>query len=99
MGRDLFRAVAPRLELAHRQRQQELEILSRRRRAARKEVLKWQYLVAHRELQLIRSESTNRAKRDGRYMRGRHNKLQTARRELRRAEKAEQAAIAAKFID
>lgn len=94
-----FRAVAPRLELAHRQRIRELEILSRRRMAARDRVLGWERTVAHRDLQVARAGATKRAASDERYMQQRYNKLETARRALRRAKEDEQAAVAARFID
>jgi hypothetical protein len=97
--RALFRAVAPRLELAHRQRIRELEILSLRRRRARSKVLELEGLVAHREMQLIRAEATTRARRDSRYMEHRNKKLQMARARLRLAKAAEAATIAMQHID
>lgn len=98
-GRALFLVVAPRLELAHRQRIHEMQILSRRRRAARSKVLELEGLVAHRELQLIRSESRKVARRNSHYMEHRRQKLQTARNRLRLAKAAEAATIVMRHID
>ena len=94
-GRALFRAIAPNLERAHRQRQVELAILSERRREARRRVLHKEQLVAHRELQLVRAGATRRAVRDPKYMRQRQQKLQQAIRERETAEEALVRAIEA----
>jgi hypothetical protein len=85
-GRALFRSVAPRLERAHRERRRELAELSVGRRRQRSRVLDLERLVAHRELQVVRSGARRSAARDGRYMRDRRRKLDDARGQLARAE-------------
>lgn len=87
-GRDLFRAVAPRLELAHRQRRE--EIAQRRRQLARlaDRVLEYERLVAHRELQEIRAAErvslSDKARRQ--YSKQRFKKLNRAREQLAAAQ-------------
>lgn len=78
--RATFRAVAPRLELAHRQERERLAAASVERIAAANAVVKAQRLVAHRELQLLRA-----ATRNARYYRRRAAKVEEARGELRAA--------------
>lgn len=53
-GRALFAAVAPRLELAHRERRAEIVVLRARRASLTSKVLKKERLLAHRDLQTLR---------------------------------------------
>lgn len=68
--------LAPRLTAAYRDSIR----VARQRAICRARLLEAERLLAHRELQLTRSESNRRARRDGRYMRYRQQKLERARR-------------------
>lgn len=74
-------SVAPRLALAHRERRAELAAERAARRHARNAVLRWEWIVAHRELQLVRAGATG----DGRYIDRRRHKLAVAEKRLRSA--------------
>lgn len=80
-GRELFAAVAPRLERAHRLERAARAEARRARHRAREAELAAERLVAHRDLQLVRAYSVG----DGRYIRRRERKLEQARAQLRRA--------------
>lgn len=84
MSRDLFRQVAPRLELAHRQRREAIAERRRIRSTIDDAVLELERLVAHRELQAMRAARRcalpDRARRD--YVLERERKLTAARRRL-----------------
>lgn len=81
-GRGLFRAVAPRLELAHRQRTAEITRLRAERRTWLNILHEREWAVEHRELQLIRAG----ARRQSRYIAERQRKLEAARRALTEAQ-------------
>lgn len=53
--RSTFETVAPRLALAHRQREEMQAECKRQQRAALGEIVHLEWLVAHRELQLVRA--------------------------------------------
>lgn len=74
--------VAPRLALARDQWVAEQERFARRerQRAARRLHLEW--LVAHRELQLLRAGARCRSRSQREYVAQRQRKLDAARREL-----------------
>jgi hypothetical protein len=84
VSRRAFRleTVAPRLALAHRGRRAELAAARKARLEAADAVLEWERMVAHRELQVVRSEARKASRRDARYMRWRYAKLAAGRREL-----------------
>lgn len=83
-GRALFRAVAPRLERAHRERLVELARERRARTLAREILQAAEYRVAHRELQLQRAVNQRRA---GHYIALRTRKLDQAREQVVAAER------------
>lgn len=77
--------VAPRLAVAHRARRAELEELRLARIAARDDVHRLEWLVAHRELQAARAPYAKGSRRSvARYIAIREAKLATARRMLDR---------------
>lgn len=81
--RSLFRRVAPRLELAHRQRREEIADLHRRRSHVLSLILEQERLIAHRELQVLRAGARlKRVDRKQRYVDYRQVKLDRARAEL-----------------
>lgn len=71
-----LRTVAPRLTAAYF----DTIRVARERAILRAKLLEAERLVAHRELQLTRSESNRRARRDRGYMRQRQHKLERAKR-------------------
>lgn len=71
------------LARAWRQRREELRVARVERGAARDRVAKAEWLVAHRELQLIRAGAVGSAK----YVGHRSRKLDSARKELAKAQR------------
>lgn len=81
-GRALFRAIAPRLERAHRERIVEMARERDHRLLALERLQHKEWLVAHRDLQYHRACT----RRSAAYQRERYQKLEEARRELAAAE-------------
>ncbi|MHB1950210.1 MAG: hypothetical protein ACYCQK_01895 [Acidiferrobacteraceae bacterium] len=77
--------VAPRLALARDQWQHEQHLRIARQRERERAVGRLRWLVEHRELQLLRAEA---ARRPRRYLALRAAKLEQARTDLRRIERA-----------
>jgi len=73
-----LRLIAPRLGLARDQFLAEREALAKAQRRRANALLRLQWLVAHRELQLLRAGATDKR----RYIATREKKLAAARREL-----------------
>jgi hypothetical protein len=84
--------IAPRLARARDQLIEERRLARKEREHLRREVLRAQWRVDHRDLQLVRAASTN----DGGYIRRRQRLLKAAKAELayykRRAAEAERTA-------
>lgn len=74
--------LAPRIARAYRAEVRDLALARERRRTARKRLLKAEWLVAHRDLQLQRAQAIGRRK----YIAQRAAKLTAAREELRKAQ-------------
>ncbi len=79
--RAIFAGVAPRLELAHRQERERLELERGQRDAARENLLRATWLVEHRDLQYLRA-CAKRGPSAQRYAARRLEKLRGARDEL-----------------